>query len=67
LNYLIEFDGTWCEAGKIKYFQKFPIIGNKNMAAMGNSMVAAMTREARTTDIFADMYWRRVLNRQLYI
>ena len=34
---------------------------------MVNSTVAAMTKEARTTNIAAAMYWRRVLNRPLYV
>ena len=59
---------TWCEVGKIKdakYFKKFPMIGNSNMAAMGNSTVAAVTN--RGTYHVADTYWRKVLNRSLYV
>jgi hypothetical protein len=50
-----------------RYFKKFSIFGNSNMAAMGNSTVAAMTKKARTTNIVADMYWLRVLNTPLYV
>ena len=41
------------------------MIGNSNMAAMGNSTVAAVTN--RGTYHVADTYWRKVLNRSLYV
>jgi len=37
------------------------------MAAMGNSTVAAMTNRGTYHTIVAGMYWRKVLNRSLYV
>jgi hypothetical protein len=38
---------SWEDKGQVhsKYIQKFPIIGNSSMAAMGNSTVAATTNQ----------------------